>query len=339
MASTINAKSTGAGGLDYTGDSSGVLGLQTGGVTAVTVDASQNVGIGRTSGGYKLEVNDTSLLSVNQGSTTGSVSTALALDSKTSGAFAAGQGSALNFQITNSAGAQAGCKIASINNADNNTAYLAFYPRNYGYTEAMRIDSSGNVLVGMSGIAATGSKFDVAQQTDTATTVGFFDARQATASNQYGIFARLNGDPNNTTNYFFSCNGAATQRATIRSNGGLANYQANNVNLSDAREKTNIELAGNYLDKICVIPVKTFNYIDQNMEDDPGLTLGVIAQDVQEVAPELISESNWAGKDEPEKLRLSIYQTDLQYALMKSIQELKAIVDAQQQEINALKAK
>ena len=44
MASTINAKSTGAGGLDYTGDSSGVLGLQTGGVTAVTVDASQKIG-------------------------------------------------------------------------------------------------------------------------------------------------------------------------------------------------------------------------------------------------------------------------------------------------------
>ena len=109
------------------------------------------------------------------------------------------------------------------------------------------------------------------------------------------------------------------------------------VSLSDQREKTNIELAGNYLDKICAIPVKTFNYIDQNMEEDGGLNLGVIAQDVQEVAPELVSESNWASKDEPEKLRLSIYQTDLQYALMKSIQELKAIVDAQQQEINALK--
>ena len=40
--------------------------------------------------------------------------------------------------------------------------------------------------------------------------------------------------------------------------------------------------------------------------------------------------------DEPEKLRLSIYQTDLQYALMKSIQELKAIVDAQQKRIETL---
>ncbi len=93
-----------------------------------------------------------------------------------------------------------------------------------------------------------------------------------------------------------------------------------------------------YLSKICSIPVKTFNYIDQNFEEDGGLTLGVIAQEVQAVAPELIMESNWGTEEEP-KMRLSIYQTDLQYALMKSIQELKAIVDAQAAEIAELKAR
>jgi hypothetical protein len=140
--------------------------------------------------------------------------------------------------------------------------------------------------------------------------------------------------PNNTANYFLYCDDTGGQRITMRSNGGLANYSGNNVNLSDAREKTNVELAGSYLDKICAIPVKTFNYIDQNIEEDDGLTLGVIAQDVQAVAPELVMESNWANKDEPEKMRLSIYQTDLQYALMKAIQELKAEVDSLKQQIN-----
>ena len=141
---------------------------------------------------------------------------------------------------------------------------------------------------------------------------------------QYGYYAKLAGDPNNTSNYFLSCDGNATSRAVLRSNGGLANFSANNVNLSDRREKTNFAPAENYLDKICAIPVQTFNYIDQNMEEDDGLTLGVVAQDVQAICPEMVMESNWAGKDEPEKLRLSIYQTDLQYALMKSIQELNA---------------
>jgi hypothetical protein len=72
------------------------------------------------------------------------------------------------------------------------------------------------------------------------------------------------------------------------------------------------------------------------MEDDPGLTLGVVAQDVQAVAPELVMESNWGTKEEP-KQRLSIYQTDLQYALMKALQELKAEVDTVKAELATLK--
>jgi hypothetical protein len=59
---------------------------------------------------------------------------------------------------------------------------------------------------------------------------------------------------------------------------------------------------------------------------------------VQEVCPELIIESNWGTKEEP-RMRLSIYEADLKYAWMKSIQELKAIVDAQAAEIAELKAK
>ena len=54
----------------------------------------------------------------------------------------------------------------------------------------------------------------------------------------------------------------------------------------------------------------------------------MVAQDVQNVAPELVTESNWAGPDDEPKMRLSIYQTDLQYALMKALQELKAEFDA-----------
>jgi hypothetical protein len=115
----------------------------------------------------------------------------------------------------------------------------------------------------------------------------------------------------------------------------LQNYQANNSNLSDQREKKEIQLAPNYLDKICQIPVKTFLFNDQT---DTDLNLGAIAQDVQAVCPELVMESNWGSKEEP-KMRLSIYQTDLQYALMKSIQELKALNDTQAETINALTAR
>jgi hypothetical protein len=150
----------------------------------------------------------------------------------------------------------------------------------------------------------------------------------STNGTQYGISIRTANDQNDTSRDFLECQGGGVSRARFMSNGGLANYSANNSNLSDRREKTNFAPATSYLDKICAIPVQTFNYIDQNMEEDGGLTLGVVAQDVQAVAPELVMESNWAGKDEAPKMRLSIYQTDLQYALMKALQELKAEFDA-----------
>jgi 2-polyprenyl-6-methoxyphenol hydroxylase-like FAD-dependent oxidoreductase len=123
----------------------------------------------------------------------------------------------------------------------------------------------------------------------------------------------------------------------VRTDGGIGNYSGNNVNLSDQREKKDFAPAKNYLDVICNIPVQTFNYIDQS-EDNPGLTLGVVAQDVQAVAPELVMESDWSTEKDGSKMRLSIYQTDLQYALMKSIQELKAINDAQATRIETLEA-
>jgi hypothetical protein len=56
LASQINASNSGFGGIVSTGDSSGVLQLQTTGTTAVTIDTSQNVGIGTTSPTEKLQV-------------------------------------------------------------------------------------------------------------------------------------------------------------------------------------------------------------------------------------------------------------------------------------------
>jgi hypothetical protein len=144
--------------------------------------------------------------------------------------------------------------------------------------------------------------------------------------------------PNNGTARFSYFGDNVAARAVFYSNGGLANFSANNSNLSDRREKTNFAPAKSYLETICAIPVQTFNYIDQNMEDDPGLTLGVVAQDVQAVAPELVSESNWGTEDNP-KMRLSIYQTDLQYALMKCIQEQQAIIQSLTNRIAQLEAK
>jgi len=203
------------------------------------------------------------------------------------------------------------------------------YP-NTAWAERMRIDSSGNFLVGTTSTISSAAFTLVG---NVANNVAYI---RNTNSTPYGL--RINYSavtPNNTDFFFHSASDATAVRFEVRSNGGIANYSANNVNLSDRREKTNFAPATSYLDKICAIPVQTFNYIDQNMEEDDGLTLGVIAQDVQSVAPELVMESNWASKDETPKMRLSIYQTDLQYALMKCIQEQQAIIESLKARLDA----
>lgn len=201
--------------------------------------------------------------------------------------------------------------------------------------ERMRIDSSGNVKA-----STTGSYLgDACHQfgVNNANSYGLivFNSSASPAS-EYLLESRYSGStPNNTSARFINCADSTNAKMYVWSNGGIANYSGNNSNLSDAREKTNVELAGSYLDKICAIPVKTFNYIDQNLEEDAGLTLGVIAQEVQAVAPELVSENDWGSQEEP-KMRLSIYQTDLQYALMKCIQEQQAIIETLKTRIEAL---
>ena len=57
MANVINGTATGNGGLISTGDKSGIINIQTNETTAVTIDASQKVGVGTTSPDALLTVN------------------------------------------------------------------------------------------------------------------------------------------------------------------------------------------------------------------------------------------------------------------------------------------
>jgi hypothetical protein len=206
---------------------------------------------------------------------------------------------------------------------------INFYTSN---TERARIDSSGNLLVGAT--ASTYHTFLKNTNNDWCTAV-----INTASSTPQGLLIRYTGaSPNNTgSTFLLGLDSGNTTRFAFYSNGGLANFSGNNVNLSDRREKTNFAPAKSYLETICAIPVQTFNYVDQNMEEDPGLTLGVVAQDVQAVAPELVMESNWGTKEEP-KMRLSIYQTDLQYALMKCIQEQQALIQTLTARVAALES-
>ena len=397
MPTTINASAS--SGLITTADTSTILQLQTGGTAAVTVDASQLVGIGTASPSRKLVVSNAGAAGFEFGAGVGAGSgnevlnynrsTSLyipsfayasthtfyagtaggtrALDIDTAGNVGIGgapsawassihasrilqTGQAAFFGRTDGAGAYVSNNL--YRDVSGNFKYIVTGEAQYNQlsggsflwlsapsgtadtvatvTEKMRIDSSGNLLVGITSgnfhrlFKDSPSDFAVQSVNTSATTPYGHNVTFSAAA------------PNNATSMFLRCDDTGyTGRIQLRSNGGIANFSANNVNLSDRRAKTNFAPAKSYLDTICAIPVQTFNFIDQNMEEDGGLTLGVVAQDVQSVAPELVMESNWGTEEDP-KMRLSIYQTDLQYALMKSIQELKALVDTQASTITSL---
>ena len=191
-------------------------------------------------------------------------------------------------------------------------------------TERARIDSSGNLLVGTTDSSATtGNGVKIIK--DRAGNSGY---------NAVSVVSNASSSAYSTYE-LYTASGGAGYKFYVTYNGGISNFSANNVNLSDRREKTDFEPAGDYLAKICAIPVQTFNYINQG-EDDQGKTLGVVAQDVQAVAPELVTETK-LGTDVESETRLAIYQTDLQYALMKCIQEQQAIITQLQADVALLK--
>jgi hypothetical protein len=188
--------------------------------------------------------------------------------------------------------------------------------------ERMRIDSSGNLMVGATNASLeVGPGFKFVPST-TGSAMGIV---VNTATGGIGSYHLFNTNATNNGYRFY-----------VVANGGVYNYSGNNINLSDERSKKNIEVAGSYLDKICAIPVKLFNYKDET--EGEQRTLGVIAQDVEAVAPEFVNNDGWKGTEPEDGIPLkTIYSTDLMFGMMKAIQELKAELDSVKAELQTIK--
>jgi hypothetical protein len=180
-------------------------------------------------------------------------------------------------------------------------------------TERARFDTGGNLVVGTS-TAINGHTFRSSEGACT---------YRPTTTATFGI------------HHFYS-NFGSTQNlmAYFAANGGLQNYSANNVNLSDERVKTDILPVGSYWDKVKALQVVTYKYRHQSDGED---NLGVIAQQVESVAPEFVS-NNGFGETPADGVPLkSIYETDLHYATLKALQEAMTRIETLEAEVAALK--
>jgi hypothetical protein len=146
--------------------------------------------------------------------------------------------------------------------------------------------------------------------------------------------------PNSTsstnTEAFLRCESAAGVKAYILTNGGLANYQSNNANLSDERTKKDIIPLESYWDKFKAIEIVKFKYKDQSHED---FNIGVIAQQVESIAPEFVDIDGFGETPEDGIPYKTIYTTDLHHATIKVLQEAITKIEILEEEVKLLKAK
>ena len=120
----------------------------------------------------------------------------------------------------------------------------------------------------------------------------------------------------------------------VEQNGDVKNATGSYGTISDIRLKKNIETTRNgYLDDICKLRVVKYNW--QNHKEGQPKELGLIAQEVEQVFPNLVMDQLSPSADgvNYKMIKGSVIPT----MLLKAIQELKAELDSVKAELQTLK--
>jgi hypothetical protein len=201
------------------------------------------------------------------------------------------------------------------------------------YSERMRITSGGYTKMSPNGTYLSSTSFHEMRQTAGDWTVGISN----TNGNPRGIFQEYTAaSPNGTANQFLYCADSTALRMEVRSNGGIANYATNNVVLSDERLKKDIIPLELVWDKIKNIEIVKYKFKDQTHDD---FNMGVIAQQVEEIAPELVDQDGWGTLAEDGSKYKGIYESDIHYYSIKALQEAMYKIELLQEKVKQLENK
>jgi len=292
MSSIIRATTT--SGLQIAPDNSGSLQLQTNGTTtAVTIDTSQNVGIGTTSPLSKVDVvgigNYDGVIRVRS-TGTNTPAVVLGVDAIASAAGYVGTLNNLPFQIrTND-------------------------------TERMRIDSSGNLLVGTTSTSSSTRGWKTLNSGSN-TIIGEND------TGNVDVFEFYRGTA-----------GSLVRVGNIRTNGTNTTYTTS----SDYRLKDNIAPIIGALDKVALLKPVTYTW-----KQDGSDGQGFIAHELQEVIPDCVTGEKddvetYTDEDGIEQTRIKPQGIDTSFlvaTLTAAIQEQQTIINDLKARIETLEAK
>ena len=272
------------------------LGLSTNGTNAVYIDSSQNVGIGTSSPSYKLNVVSTS----SSGVSTGVFSNA------NNSLFIRNGGGTIVYLTSDS----------SVNNAwgmDSTSNYVAAYTGTG--VERMRIDSSGNLLVGKSTTATTLQGCQIAPS-------GLINISRVTNDNAMAFYTAQTG----------------ANVGTISLTSSATAYNTS----SDYRLKENIQPMQNALTTVSQLKPCTYKW---KVDGSDGQ--GFIAHELQAIVPDCVTGEKdavetYTDEDGNEQTRPKYQGIDVSFlvaTLTAAIQELKALTDTQASTITALTAR
>jgi len=135
------------------------------------------------------------------------------------------------------------------------------------------------------------------------------------------IIARLGSNSDNTTSYAFIAETGGANKCFIHGNGNIVNANNSYGSLSDKRLKENIKDATPKLDDLMKVKVRNFNMIG-----DKSKQIGVVAQELEEVFPSMISENKGSNPND-ETLYKGVKYSVFVPILIKAIQELKAEIE------------
>jgi hypothetical protein len=301
MPSIIRATTT--NGLQVAPDNSGSLQLQTNGTTtAVTIDTSQNVGIGTASPAYKLDV-------------VGSLNV-------TADSFyriGAGTDRYIQYRTGNSDILYSFSSGNFYRQDIGNSTHSWFT----GNAERMRIDSSGNVLAGTtnsSDSAGAGCKI-INLSSGVSPSVALVGS------------ASTNGTG---TGFQMYSTGAGSYRFYVGYGGTIFATATTITGISDQRVKENIVDLDEGLDAVMALKPRKFDWKEGKGKDIKG-DRGFIAQEFETVFPDMIEE--WKDQAPEGEEPYKAVNANIIPTLVKAIQEQQTIINDLKARIETLEAK
>jgi hypothetical protein len=291
------------------------------GAEKMRLATSGNFGIGQTSPSYVLDTFDsTGQIRVARNKTTTGDMGGLILGGLN------GSSSAVSYALIQS--------NASTITAGSEAGNLDFYTMRSGsITQAARIDSSGNLLVGRTSALNSASRLQVDNSGNAAPVAWFYN------SNSVDFTASLVRSEVNkaaaTTFELYSGYNSVAKCFTVYGNGNVQNTNNSYGALSDAKLKENITDATPKLAQLNQVRIVNYNLIG-----DEHKQLGVIAQELEQVFPAMVEESpdrDAEGNDigtTTKSVKYSVFVP----MLIKAIQEQQAIITQLQADVEALKA-